>query len=81
MYFSSKFGLGTSKNNAGVTPSSNYHFKEKYIEYESSYLYGGTGFSDGALPPIPYFKDIKVDEQTDAEGKLNIRINVKAVTD
>lgn len=69
------------ENNAGVTPSSNYHFKEKYIEYEGLYLYGGTGFSKNAQPPVPYISDCNVDEQTDAEGKLHITIKVKAVTE
>ena len=69
------------ENNAGVTPSSNYHFKEKYIEYEGLYLYGGTGFSKNAQPPVPYISDCNVDEQTDAEGKLHINIKVKAVSE
>lgn len=42
-------------------------------------IYGGTGFSDGALPPVPYIQECDVDEQTDAEGKLRINIKVKAV--
>jgi hypothetical protein len=44
-------------------------------------IFGGTGFNKGALPPVPYIQSYEIDEQTDAEGKLNIRINVKAVTE
>ncbi len=69
------------EKNAGVTPSSNYHFKEKYQEYEGDFLYGGTGFSKNALPPVPYISDCDIDEQTDAEGKLRVNIKVKAVTE
>ena len=69
------------KNN-GISTSSIFHFTENYKDYENKIgIYAGTGFSDGALPPIPYFQSYEVDEQTDAEGKLNIRINVKAVTE
>ena len=46
-----------------------------------SSIFGGTGFNKGALPPVPYIQSYEIDEQTDAEGKLNIRINVKAVTE
>ena len=69
------------ENHAGVTPSSNYHFKEEYKKYEGLYLYGGTGFKKDPLPPVPYITDCNVDEQTDAEGKLHINIKVKAVTE
>lgn len=73
--------------NAGVSTQSDFHFNnefkktEDYKKCEGKGIYAGTGFSDGALPPVPYIKDCKVDEQTDAEGKLNIRIQVKAVTE
>lgn len=70
------------EKNAGVNTASKYHFINDYKEYEGKIgIYAGTGFSDDALPPVPYIKDCKVDEQTDAEGKLKIRINVKAVTE
>ena len=70
------------EKNSGVSTASKYHFINDYKDYEGKVgIYAGTGFSDGALPPVPYIKDCKVDEQTDAEGKLNIRINVKAVTE
>ena len=73
--------------NAGVSSQSDFHFNEEfkgteeYKKCEGKGIYGGTGFSDGAMPPVPYIKECKVDEQTDAEGKLNIRIKVKAVTE
>lgn len=66
-------------NHAGITPVSNYHFKEAFKEYEGKVgLYGGTGFSDSALPPVPYIVEKDIPEQTDASGKLNIKIRVKA---
>jgi len=70
------------EKDAGVSVNSKYHFIDDYKQYENTIgLYAGTGFSDGAMPPVPYIKECKVDEQTDAEGKLNIRIKVKAVTE
>lgn len=66
-------------NHAGITPVSDYHFKEDFKEYEDKVgLYGGTGFSDSALPPVPYIVEKDIPEQTDASGKLNIKIKVKA---
>ena len=73
--------------NAGISSQSDFHFNEEfkkteeYKKCEGKGIYGGTGFPDGALPPVPYISDCDVDEQTDAEGKLNIRIKVKAVTE
>ena len=70
------------EKHSGVNTASKYHFINDYKDYEGKIgIYAGTGFSDDALPPVPYIKDCKVDEQTDAEGKLKIRINVKAVTE
>ena len=66
-------------NNWQVTPASNFHFKEAYRQYESQVgLYSGSGFNDKQLAPIPYIVDHQVDSETDASGKLNIRIRVKA---
>lgn len=65
--------------NSGVNITSDYHFKDAYKEYENKVgIYAGTGFSDGALPPIPYISEKKIAEQTDAAGKLSIQIKVKA---
>lgn len=65
--------------NSGINPASNYHFSDDYKKYESQVgIYGGTGFSDGALPPVPYISEKKIAEQTDAAGKLSIQIKVNA---
>lgn len=66
-------------NPAGITPNSDYHFKGDYQKYNSQAgIYAGTGFSDSALPPVPYIVAKQIPEQTDAEGKLNIKIRVRA---
>lgn len=66
-------------NNGAVSTASNFHFKDEYKEYESQVgIYAGTGFSDGALPPVPYIVAKKIDDKTDAAGKLNIKVRVKA---
>ena len=47
-------------------------------------IYGGNGkteqdnFDDEALAPIPRIISKEIPEQTDAEGKLNIKITVKS---
>ena len=71
---------GVFVNNAGVNPISNYHFTEAYQQYEGVCgIYGGTGFSDGQLPPVPYISSKTVPTETDASGNLhiNITVNVK----
>lgn len=66
-------------NNGAVSTASNFHFKDEYKEYENQVgIYAGTGFSDGALPPVPYIVAKKIDDKTDAAGKLNIKVRVKA---
>lgn len=63
----------------GVSPFSNFHFKNEYKQYESQVgIYGGTGFKDEALAPIPRIVSKKVDESTDGSGKLQIEVTVKA---
>lgn len=63
----------------GITPASNFHFKEKYAEYEGKVgIYGGTGFSEGCMPPVPYVSVKEIDEQTDAAGNLKVTLRVKA---
>lgn len=65
--------------NAGVTPASDYHFKGDYQKYSTTCgIYAGTGFSDSALPPVPYIVAKQIPEQTDASGRLNIKIRVRA---
>lgn len=67
------------ENHAGVTPNSKYHFIGDYKQYEHKCgIYAGGGFSDTALPPIPYIVAKQIPQQTDAEGKLNIKIRVRA---
>ena len=56
-------------NNGAIDPSSD----EGQVG-----IYGGTGFLEGALPPVPYIVSKFIPEQTDASGKLNIKIRVKA---
>lgn len=66
-------------NNGAVSTASNFHFKDEYKEYENQVgIYAGDGFSDGALPPVPYIVAKKIDDKTDAAGKLNIKVRVKA---
>lgn len=65
--------------NAGISPVSDFHFTEEYKQYENQVgIYGGSGFNDNQMAPVPYiiYKDIP--EQTDSEGKLKIQIRVKA---
>ena len=74
---------GVFKNNAGVTPASDYHFIDTYAKYnDDAGLYsGGTDFSDGCLPPVPYVSVKHIDEQTDASGNLTVRLRVKSVSE
>ena len=41
-------------------------------------IYGGTGFSDAALPPGPRIVSKKIADQTDSNGNLQIEIQVSA---
>ena len=66
-------------NYLGTTPASNFHFKDEYKQYENQVgIYAGDGFNDNQLAPVPYIVAKHVDQQTDAQGKLNIKIRVKA---
>ena len=67
------------KDYQGVSASSNFHFKEEYAEYEGKVgIYAGDSFNDKQLAPVPYIVAKKIPEQTDASGKLNVKIRVKA---
>lgn len=67
------------KNNAGITPTSDYHFTEDYSQYENQVgIYAGTSFNDQQMAPVPFIVAKHVDEQTDASGKLIVKIRVKA---
>lgn len=62
----------------GLTPNSDFHFKDEYKQYEGKVgIYHGN-FSDAQLAPVPYIVRKIIPEHTDAEGKLNIKIRVKA---
>lgn len=66
-------------NNWSISPSSNFHFKEDYKEYETKAgIYAGDGFNDNNMAPVPYIVAKRVDEQTDASGMLKVKIRVKA---
>lgn len=68
----------TKYNGGAITPASDFHFTAEYQQYSDCGIYGGDGFSDGALPPVPFIVSKSIPEQTDASGKLNIKIRVKA---
>ena len=66
-------------NDWAISTKSNFHFKDEYKQYESQVgIYAGTGFSDGALPPVPYIVAKRIAGQTDAAGKLKVQIRVNA---
>lgn len=59
--------------------NSDYHLKGDFLQYEDQVgIYAGSGFDDKQLAPVPYIVAKKVDDQTDAQGKLNIKVRVKA---
>ncbi len=66
-------------NGWSVSPKSSFHFKDEYQQYEHQVgIYSGTGFSDGALPPVPYIVAKRIADQTDAAGRLKVQIRVNA---
>ena len=66
------------KNSNGVLLSSNYKYKEEYMQYSDIGIYGGSSFNDKGLAPIPRIVSKEVDEQTDGTGKLTIKVKVVA---
>jgi hypothetical protein len=67
----------------GLSPTSNFALKGSLGKNGGSDgtdigIYGGTGFSDSALPPGPRIVSKKVSEQTDANGNLRVEIKVSA---
>ena len=69
----------TNVNGWSITPYSNFHFKDPYIDYEGQVgIYAGKSFDDKALPPTPFIVEKSIPEKTNASGKLNIKIRVKA---
>ncbi len=70
---------GIFVNYDGIAPKSDYHFKGDWAQYNGHIgIYGGSGFSSSTLPPVPYIVAKQIPEQTDANGKLNIKIRVRA---
>lgn len=66
-------------NEGAINTASDFHFKDEYKDYENQVgIYAGTGFSDEQKAPTPYIIEKEIDEQTDAQGKLKIKISVKA---
>jgi hypothetical protein len=70
--------------NNGANPTSNYALKpgspgkNAATDGTDIGIYGGTGFSDSALPPGPRIVSKKVADQTDANGNLRVEIKVSA---
>lgn len=62
---------------SGIHTDSDFHFNESYTGDTNVGIYGGTGFSDDCLPPMPYIVSKNIAEQTDAQGKLKIQVSVK----
>lgn len=66
-------------NNGAISPASDFHFNTANKQYESQVgIYAGTSFNDQQMAPVPYIVAKHVDEQTDASGKLIVKIRVKA---
>ena len=70
--------------NNGVSTTSNFALKSSSpgkgaaIDGSDVGIYGGTGFSNDALPPGPRIVSKKVSETTDASGNLKVEITVSA---
>ena len=66
-------------NGWSVSPNSNFHFKEEYNQYENVLgIYAGNGFNEKQIAPVPYIVAKQIGQETDAAGKLSIKIRVKA---
>lgn len=61
----------------GISTTSDFHFKDTYEGDTNIGIYGGTGFSDDCLPPMPRITSKNIAEQTDEQGKLKIQVTVK----
>ena len=70
--------------NNGVSTTSNFHLKNGSPGKNAGTdgtdigIYGGTGFNDLALPPIPRIVAKRIAEQTDEQGNLKVQVKVKA---
>lgn len=65
-------------NGGAISPMSDFNFTEAYQQYHSIGIYGGTGFNDHQTAPVPYIVAKRIDQETDAAGKLTIHVRVKA---
>ena len=66
-------------NGGAISPTSDFHFTDDYKQYENTVgVYADGVQFDKQLAPVPYIVAKKIDEQTDAAGRLNIKIRVKA---
>lgn len=64
---------------SGISTASDFHLKGDYAEYDNQIgVYSGDGFNKSQLAPVPYIISKDIPQQTDAAGKLNIKIRVKA---
>lgn len=66
----------------GISPMSDFHVVDSIgigaaTDGTDIGIYGGTGFKDDCVAPIPRIVTKNIPEKTDAEGKLNIRIEAK----
>lgn len=65
-------------NPSSISTSANFHFLDTYDGDTNQGIYGGTGFSDDCLPPMPRIVSKNIAEQTDAQGKLKVQVIVKS---
>lgn len=66
-------------NNGTIDPSSNFHFKEEYMQYEGQIgVYADGVDFDKQTAPVPYIVAKRIAEETDAAGQLKIQVRVKA---
>ena len=77
---------GVFQSYQGITPASDFTFIGEYAQYNGTVGIectddGGTGFSEGCMPPVPYVSIKRIDEQTDASGKLKVQVRVTAVSE
>jgi hypothetical protein len=67
----------------GITITSNFHLKAGHPGKTSGTngseigIYGGSGFSDSALPPGPRIVSKVIADQTDENGNLRVQIEVR----
>ncbi len=65
-------------NNGEITPASSFKFTKDYQQYSNIGIYGGTGFSDSGMAPVPFIEAKDIPDKTDAAGMLKIKVRVKA---